>query len=386
MSKLPYIVFGKPDIRQPEKDELLDSLDHSWLGTGPKVKKFEQDFADYKSIDVSQVAAVNSCTAALHLARLAAGLSRGDEVITTSMTFCATVNAIIHAGCTPVLADIDKDTYNIDPEAVLRRITPRTRAIVVVHYAGTPCDMDSIMKIARQYDLKVIEDCAHAIESEYKGRKLGTIGDFGCFSFYVTKNMTTGEGGMVIGRQRSSIERITTLALHGMSTDAWSRFSDNGYKHYQVIEPGFKYNMMDLQAALGIHQLARLDSNWQQRRALFQQYMSAFSSLPLKLPDAGAADCKAAYHLFPVLIDETTAKISRDQFMLELHKRGIGTGVHYLSIPSHQYYRDTFNWRTDDYPHARKVGETTVSPPFSATLSQAEIDYIIETIVSLLTP
>lgn len=384
MSKLPYIVFGKPDIQQAEKDELMDSLDSSWLGTGPKVKKFEQAFANYKGIEETQVAAVNSCTAALHLSMLAAGLAQGDEVITTSMTFCATINAIIHAGCTPVLADINSDTYNIDPEDIIRKISPRTKAIVVVHYSGSPCDMDAIMSIARQYKLKVIEDCAHAIESEYKGAKLGTIGDFGCFSFYVTKNMTTGEGGMVIGKQQANIERIKTLALHGMSTDAWSRFSDNGYKHYQVVEPGFKYNMMDLQAALGIHQLARLDANWQKRQALFQQYMSAFSDLPIKLPDQGDVDSKAAFHLFPILIDEKSAAISRDHFMLELHKKGIGTGVHYLSIPSHEYYRDTYQWRTEDYPLAKSVGETTVSLPFSATLKQPEIDYIIETTIAVL--
>ena len=271
-----FLVFAQPLIEQPEMDEVLDSLRAAWLGTGPKVHQFEHDFAAYKG--VGQAAALNSCTAGLHLACRALDLGHGDEVISTAMTFCSSINAIIHAGATPVLADIDPETQAIDPASIEARITPRTKALLVVHFAGRPCDMDAIMDIARRHDLRVIEDCAHAIETEYHGRKAGTIGDIGCFSFYSTKNIVTGEGGMVIARDESLIDRIRIMALHGMSADAWARFSDAGYKHYHVVELGFKYNMMDLQAALGIHQLPRVDRYWERRRAIWDRYMEACPS------------------------------------------------------------------------------------------------------------
>lgn len=219
-----------------------------WLGTGPKVARFEDDFAAYTH--APHAVAVSSCTAALHLSMLAIGLEPGDEVITTPLTFCATVNAIIHAGGTPVLADVDPVTMNIDPREMESRITPRTRAILAVHCAGRPCAMDALCEIVRRHDLKLIEDCAHAIETEHKDRKAGTFGDFGCFSFYVTKNVVTGEGGMILARREEDAVRIKTLALHGMTKDAWRRFRDPGYTHYYVVEAGFKYNMMDLQAAM----------------------------------------------------------------------------------------------------------------------------------------
>lgn len=371
----PYIVFGRPDIQAAEVDEVVDSLKRNWLGTGPKVKKFEQLFAAYKGVEASQVAAVNSCTAALHLSLLAAGIRPGDEVITTAMTFCATVNAIIHAGGTPVLADVMSDTYNMDPRDVARKVTSRTRAIVPVHYSGNSCDMDAIMETAKKHDLKVIEDCAHALESEYKGKALGTFGDYGCFSFYATKNITTGEGGMVVAKSEASINRIKTLALHGMSTDAWARFSDDGYRHYQVTEAGFKYNMMDLQAAIGMHQLARIESGWTKRKSLYSKYCDAFRDLPVQLPSAGDELGKGAYHLFPILLHDLS--VTRDQFMAKAHKQGIGTGVHYLSIPEHKYYQDTFGWKPDDFPVAGRVGKTTVSLPFSPALDDSEVERVI---------
>jgi dTDP-4-amino-4,6-dideoxygalactose transaminase len=383
VSKDQYIVFGRPDIQDPEIDELVDSLRNNWLGTGPKVKKFEQSFAAYKGVQATRVAAVNSCTAALHLSLLAAGIRPGDEVITTAMTFCATVNAIIHAGGTPVLVDVLPDSYNMDPNEITRKITARTRAIVPVHYSGNPCDMDAIMQIAGDHQLKVVEDCAHALESEYKGKALGTFGDYGCFSFYATKNITTGEGGMVIAKSDAAISRIKTLALHGMSTDAWARFSDNGYRHYQVSEAGFKYNMMDLQAAIGIHQLARIEAGWERRKALFREYCEALADLPIQLPVADETSGKAAYHLFPILLN-ADAGISRDQFMAQAHQHGIGTGVHYLSIPSHPYYRDTYGWKESAYPIAGRIGETTVSLPFSPALTPAQTGRIMSVTRSLL--
>lgn len=376
MSDNDYIVFGKPDIQPPEMAEVMDSLEKNWLGTGPKVKRFEEVFATYKGVGTNQVAAVNSCTAALHLSLLASGVQPGDEVITTAMTFCATVNAIIHAGATPVLVDVCDDTFNIDPDAIAAAVTPSTRAIVPVHFAGNSCDMNAIMAIAEKHDLKVIEDCAHALESEFEGKALGTFGDYGCFSFYATKNITTGEGGMVVARSEQAISRIKTLALHGMSTDAWARFSDEGYKHYQVTEAGFKYNMMDLQAAIGIHQLARIEPWWQARQALFARYCEAFADLPVQLPVAVDENARPAFHLFTILLDEGLP-VSRDQFMVRAHQQNMGTGVHYLSIPTHPYYQARFGWQPAAYPVADRIGRTTVSLPFSPALTEAQINRII---------
>jgi dTDP-4-amino-4,6-dideoxygalactose transaminase len=370
-----FLVFGQPRIEQSEIDEVLDSLQRAWLGTGPKVARFERDFAIYKGVE--HVAALNSCTAALHLSLLAAGVGKGDEVITTPLTFCATVNAIIHAGATPVLADIDPVTMNIDPNEIKRRITSRTRAIIPVHFAGRPCNMDLIMPLAKQHGVKVIEDCAHAIETEYKGTKAGTFGDFACFSFYSTKNVVTGEGGMVISRNEQDISRIKVLGLHGMNKDAWKRFGDEGYKHYYVTECGFKYNMMDLQAAIGIHQLARVEQNWLRRAEVWQYYMDAFADMPIGLPAPIEANTRHAHHLFTVLIDEEKIGISRDMFLDRMTANGIGVGVHYHSLPEHPYYQQTFRWKPEDYPNAMKVGRETVSLPISAKLSLQDLHNVV---------
>ena len=378
-----FLVFGQPPIGEEEIAEVVDSLRKAWLGTGPKVAQFETDFAAFKGVPVSHVAAVNSCTAALHLSMIAAGIGPGDEVITTPMTFCATVNAIIHSGATPVLADVDPTTMNISPSAIEARITSRTKALLPVHFAGRVCEMDAIMTLAERHNLKVIEDCAHAIESEYKGRRAGTFGDFGCFSFYVTKNIVTGEGGMVIGRREQDIGRVKMLALHGMSKDAWRRFSDSGYKHYQVVECGFKYNMMDLQAGIGIHQLRRIDPYWQRRQQIWRRYNEAFAGLPVELPAEPANGTRHAYHLYTILIDESRAGISRDEFLNGMTAHNIGIGVHYLSIPEHPYYRDRFGWRVEDYPNAMRIGRQTVSLPLSAKLTEEDLNYVIEAVKDL---
>jgi dTDP-4-amino-4,6-dideoxygalactose transaminase len=378
-----FLVFGQPPIEEDEIAEVVDSLRKGWLGTGPKVAQFESDFAGFKGIPESQVAAVNSCTAALHLSMIAAGIGHGDEVITTPMTFCATINAIIHSGATPVLADIDHETMNISPATIEARITPRTKAILPVHFAGRPCEMDRIMAIAEVHKLKVIEDCAHAIEAEYKGRKTGSFGDFGCFSFYVTKNIVTGEGGMVVARQQSDAARVKVLALHGMSKDAWRRFSDSGYKHYQVVECGFKFNMMDLQAAIGIHQLRRIETYWRRRREIWHRYNEAFQELPIELPAEPATGTRHAYHLYTIMIDKSKAGVSRDDFLAEMTSRNIGVGVHYLSVPEHPYYRERFGWRADDYPHAMQTGRQTVSLPLSAKLNDEDVHSVIDAVRSV---
>jgi len=371
----PYLVFGQPLIGEEEIAEVVDSLRKAWLGTGPKVARFERLIAEYKGC--KHALAVNSCTAALHLSCLAAGLKPGDEVITSAMTFCATVNAIIHAGAKPVLADVDPVTMNIDPADVERRITSRTRAIVPVHFAGRACAMAELVKLAEAHGLVIIEDCAHAIETTYQGRPVGTFGRFGALSFYSTKNLVTGEGGMVLTNDDAAAARIKMLALHGMSQDAWKRFSDDGYKHYDVVEIGFKYNMMDLQAAIGLQQFPRLESSWLRRRVLWDRYQSAFSDLPVGRPAVADAGCRHAFHLYTLLVDERRAGIGRDRLIIDLHRRGIGTGVHYRSIPEHPVYQQQFGWRPSDYPNACRIGRETISLPLSARLSDSDADDVI---------
>jgi len=374
-SKDRFLVFGAPAIEEAEIEEVVASMRSGWLGTGPKVARFENDFKGYKGAD--HAVAVNSCTAALHLSILSAGIQPGDEVITTPMTFCATVNAIIHAGAVPVLADVDPVTMNINPEEVKLKVTPKTRAILPVHFAGRSCDMDPICEIAKRHQLRLIEDCAHAVETEYKGRKAGTFGDFGCFSFYVTKNIVTGEGGMVLAHREEDAARIKVLALHGMSKDAWKRFGDEGYKHYFVVECGFKYNMMDVQAAIGIHQLSRVEAYWRRRQEIWNRYNEAFADLPIGLPADPEPDTRHAHHLYTILVDPVKTGISRDAFLDSMTIQNIGVGVHYLSIPEHPYYQQKFDWKPEDYPNAMRIGRQTVSLPLSARMNSQDVADVI---------
>lgn len=373
-----FLVFGSPAIGEEEIEEVIASMKSGWLGTGPKVRRFESDFKSYKG--VSHAVAVNSCTAALHLSILAANLKPGDEVITTPLTFCATVNSIIHAGATPVLADVDPLTLNIDPEQVRAKISPNTKALLPVHFAGRACDMDALSEIAQDHGLKIIEDCAHAIETEYRGRKTGTFGDFGCFSFYVTKNVVTGEGGMVLTRGEAEAARIKILALHGMSKDAWKRFDDEGYKHYYVMEAGFKYNMMDLQAAIGIHQLARVETNWIRRQEVWREYNSALAQLPIGLPTDPETDTRHAYHLYTIMINDKVTGINRDEFLEGMTRQNIGVGVHYMSVPEHPFYQNQYGWKPEDYPSAMTIGRQTVSLPLSAKLTGNDVSDVIEAV------
>jgi dTDP-4-amino-4,6-dideoxygalactose transaminase len=371
-----FLVFGSPYIGEEEIAEVVATLRSGWVGTGPRVAQLEEEFAAY--IGATSCCAVNSCTAALHLSLLAAGLEPGDEVITTPLTFCATVNAIIHAGATPVLADVDPITWNIDPRQIEARITTRTRAIVPVHFAGRACDMGAICSIAERHGLDLIEDCAHAIETTYEGKHAGTFGRLGCFSFYVTKNLMTGEGGMIATTSpHDDLARIKTLALHGMSKDAWKRFSDKGFKHYRVVECGFKYNMMDLQAAIGIHQLRRIEANWLVRKKIWERYNAAFADLDIGIPAPLPPSDRHALHLYTITIDPDKTGMTRDAFLDEMTRRKIGVGVHYVSLPEHPYYQGVFGWRAEDYPISKRIGETTVSLPLSAKLSEADVEDVI---------
>jgi len=377
-----FLVFGSPLIEDNEIKEVIDTLHSGWIGKGPKVKKLEEMFRRYKG--TKYAIALNSCTAALHLSLLAIGVKPEDEVITTPMTFCATINTIIHSGAVPVLADCEKETMNISPTEIKRKINSKTVAILPVHFAGRPCKMDEIMDIAKKHHLKAIEDCAHAIEAEYQGTKTGTFADTGCFSFYVTKNITTAEGGMVTTNNNKYAEKITVLGLHGMTKDAWNRFGDVGYKHYQVIAPGFKYNMTDIQAAIGIHQLPRIDRYWQRRQEIWNRYNNAFRNLPCFIPSPIEKDVRHAYHLYTLLLDIDNLSVNRDFILSALTKENIGVGVHYLAIHSHPYYSRSFGYRWGDFPNAEFISDRTISLPLSAKLSDEDVNDVIKAVKKLL--
>lgn len=378
-----FLVFGSPLIGRAEIKEVLDSLKSGWLGTGPKVKKFEESFGNYKGVKHSL--AVNSCTAAMHLAMCAIGIKPGDEVLIPTMTFAATANIVIHAGGIPILVDCERDSMNISLADAEKKITKRTKAIIPVHMAGRSCNMDALELFVKKHNLKMIEDCAHAVETEYHGRKVGTFGEIGCFSFYVTKNLVTGEGGMAITNNKEYANKIKVMALHGMSADAWKRFGNEGYKHYEVIYPGFKYNMMDIQAALGIHQLKKIEKHWIRRQEIWKIYNKAFSKLPVFLPATVEPQTRHAYHLYTILLDLDKLKINRDQFLQEMTRRKIGVGVHFVAVHLHPHYRDRFGYKRGDFPNAEWISERTVSLPISPKLSARDVEDVIEAVTEILT-
>lgn len=373
-----YLVFGSPLIEDEEIAEVVDTLRSGWLSTGPKVVKFQDMFKEY--ISSKFALALNSCTAGMHLSLIVAGIKHGDEVITTPLTFAATANTIIHVGAKPVFVDIDKRTMNIDPDKIQQAITPRTKAIMPVHMAGRPCEMDRIMKIARENNLLVIEDAAHAIESEYKGQKVGAIGDLTAFSFYVTKNIITGEGGMVTTNNEDWANKIQMYGLHGMSKGAWSRYSKSGFKHYQIVFPGFKYNMMDIQASLGIHQLKKINFYLRKREEIWKRYDEAFKGLPVITPAPAEENTVHARHLYTLLVDIDKLTVDRDQILQALHKENIGTGVHFISLHMHPYYQETYGYKKEDFPNATFVSDRTISLPLSAKLTDKDVADVIKAV------
>lgn len=381
MKRNDFLIFGSPRIEEAEIEEMVSTLRSGWVGTGLKVGRFEELFREY--IGAPYAMALNSCTAALHISMIVAGIGQGDEVITTPMTFCATANAIIHTGARPVFVDVKKDTMNIDPNLIERAITPRTKAIVPVHFAGRPCEMDPIMEIARRYRLIVVEDAAHCIEGGYRGRKIGTIGDITCFSFYVTKNVTTGEGGMVTTHREDWADKIKMYGLHGMSRDAWKRYSDEGFKHYQVIFPGYKYNMTDMQASLGIHQIKRIETYYKRREEIWKQYDEVFRDLPLSIPSPPEKETKHARHLYTILLNLEELKVDRDTFQQALYEEKIGTGIHYISLHLHDYYRKIYGYRPEDFQNSRHISERTISLPLSAKLTNQDVEDVIHAVKKL---
>lgn len=378
-----FLTFGAPAIGEAEIQEVVETMRSGWLGTGPRCQKFEEAFRCYAG--AKYAIALNSCTAGLELALEAAGVGPGDEVITTPLTFCATANVIVHRGAIPIFADVDRQTGNIAPGQIERSITARTKAIVPVHLYGWPCRMDEILKIARSHGLYVIEDAAHATEAWYEDRKVGSISDATVFSFYVTKNMTTGEGGMVTTNNSAWAEQIRVNQLHGLSKNAWKRYSTDGFQPYDVLSAGFKFNMTDIQAAIGIHQLARLEENLKIRERYWTMYESAFQGLKelvmLDQTNGGTmSSSRHARHLFTVLLAPDVQGKSRQRFIEAMTKAKIGTGIHFLALHLSKYYRDRFGYQPGDFPNAEEIAGRTVSLPLSASMTTDDVLDVIEAV------
>jgi dTDP-4-amino-4,6-dideoxygalactose transaminase len=371
------VPFAPPAIGAEEIAEVIATLESGWLSTGPRVRRFEAEFAAY--VGAAHAVALNSCTAGLHLALLAAGVGPGDEVITTPLTFCATANVIVHAGATPVFADVDPRTGTLAPAAVEAALSPRTRAVIPVHYGGMPADVLAIRAITQPQGIVMIEDAAHCIEGIARGRKVGAIGDFTCFSFYATKNITTGEGGMLTTASAEAAEWIRTASLHGMTRPAWTRHQIGRPARYDVVLPGFKYNMTDLQAAMGLHQLAQIEVNYARRAAIARAYEEAFADLPLGRFAPPPAGSRHAHHLYMVLVDGR-AGITRDEAAERLAEAGVSTSVHFHPLHLHSYYRDRFGYSRGAFPVAEQLADTVLSLPLSPALSDAQVDHVISVV------
>lgn len=367
-----FLPYSLPSFGEEEVAEVADSIRSGWVTTGPKVKRFEEDFSRYVGAD--HAIAVSSCTAALHLALAALDVGPGDEVIIPSVTFCSTANVVVHLGAKPVLVDVTEDGQ-ISPQAIRAAIAPRTRAIIPVHYGGQACPLDEILTIADLHGIPVIEDAAHAAGTTYRGRKIGSHGRVTCFSFYATKNMTTGEGGMITTNDAELAARMRLLSLHGMSRDAWNRYAQAGSWWYEVLEPGYKSNMSDLNAAIGIHQLQRLDGFIARRREFAEQYRNGLGDLTeLRLPD----DCPQRphnYHLFPVHLER--GSVNRDDLIAGLRLANIGTSVHFIPLHRHPYYQQTFGYGPAQFPAAERFFETVLSLPLYPKMSDIDVEDVI---------
>jgi UDP-4-amino-4,6-dideoxy-N-acetyl-beta-L-altrosamine transaminase len=365
-----FLPFSLPDIGEAEIDEVADTLRSGWITTGPKTKRFEEEFRRY--VGSKHAIAVNSCTAALHVALAAAGIGPGDEVITSPLTFCSTANVIVHLGATPVFADIGRD-FNIDPREIERHITPATKAIIPVHYSGQPCRMDEILACARRHGLPVIEDAAHAVGAKYHGRMVGTVGNVTAFSFYAIKNMTTAEGGMITTDDDEMAEKMRLLSLHGISKDAWKRYTSAGSWYYEVIYAGYKCNMADIQAALGLHQLDRLEGFLEARRRIVATYNEAFDEMPeLCIPIVNGG-VRHAWHLYVIQLNLERLTIDRAQFIEALRAENIGTSVHFIPVHLHPYYRQRFGYQRGDFPAAERIYDRIVSLPLYPKLTEADV-------------
>ena len=389
----PAIINGKPvrssflhpfkhSIGEEEIDEVVDTLRSEWITTGPKTFKFEEMFS--KTVNSKYAIAVNSCTAALHLAIVALGIGKGDEVITTPYTFAATSEVVINENATPVFVDVEKDTYNIDPVKIEEKITDRTKAIIVVHYAGQACEMDKIMDLAEKYDLYIIEDAAHAIGSKYKDKRIGSIGDFTCFSFYATKNITTAEGGMITTNRGDLADKMRILSLHGISKDAWKRYSSEGSWYYEITYSGYKYNMSDLQASIGIHQMKKLDQMQKRREEIADKYNRAFGQIPQITTPTVKKYTTHAWHLYPVQVNSELLSINRNEFIEALKAENIGTSVHFIPLHLHPYYKEKYGFKGDDFPIAESLYNNEISLPIYPKMEDKDVEDVISAVKKII--
>jgi dTDP-4-amino-4,6-dideoxygalactose transaminase len=377
-----FLTFSPPAIGAQEIDEVIDTLKSDWITTGPKTRRFEEEFARF--LGAPAALAVSSATDAMQVALAALGLAPGDEVVTTPMTFCSTAHVIEHQGARPVLADVEPDTLCIDPARVAAAVTPRTRAILPVHLYGHPCDMDALMRIAERHGLFVLEDAAHAVPAGYRGRRIGTIGTATAFSFYATKNMTTAEGGMLTG-SRELIDRARVWTLHGMSRDAYNRYAREGSWFYDVVAPGFKCNMTDIQASLGLAQLRKLPVFQERRREIVRRYDAAFGRMPAIQTPTERPGAESAWHLYVIRLRLEQLRIDRHRFIEELKARNIGASVHFIPLHLHGYYRDKYGYRPEDFPVAYREYQRIVSLPLHPRLTDADVADVIEAVGDIVT-
>ena len=376
-----FLHFHRYLIDQEEKNEILDALDSGWITTGPKTKQFEDDFAKY--IGCKHAIALNSCTAGLHLSLVALDIKENDEIIIPDITFAATANVVEHVGAKPIFVDINHNTLNIDVDKIEEKITKKTKAIVPVHISGQPCEMDKINDIAKKYNLEIIEDAAHATESWYKNTKIGNLSKLTNFSFYATKNMTTSEGGMITTNDDELAEKIRILSLHGMSKGAWKRYSSEGYKHYDIIYPGYKYNMTDIQSALGLCQLKKVNKFLEIRneyKAYYNELLKDVEEIELikEIPDVINAN-----HLYTIKLNLPN-NVTRDQFMNMMIAENIGVSVHFLALHSFSYYKNKYNLKPEDFPEATKASNSILSIPFYPKLTKDDILYVTNKIKELI--
>jgi dTDP-4-amino-4,6-dideoxygalactose transaminase len=370
-----FISFHIPAIGEEEIRSVVETLESGWLTTGPKVKRFEEDFQKY--LGCRHAVAVNSGTAALHLALDAIGIKEGDEVIVPTMTFAATAEVVLYFKAHPVLVDCQPDTLNLDPTQIEAAITSRTKAIIPVHIGGQPCDMGPILELAKRCNLRVIEDAAHALPAAYHGKKVGTIGDITCFSFYATKTVTTGEGGMATTENSDLAERMRMMSLHGISHDAWKRYTKEGSWYYEILYPGFKYNLTDIAAAIGIEQLRKCEAFWEARQRIAMNYSKAFADLKeIQLPIC-RNEIQHAWHLFVIQLNLERLKIDRNQFIEALREKEIGTSVHFIPLHLHPYYRDKFGYKPEDFPNASEAFERIVSLPIYPKMNEGNVRDVI---------